>query len=722
MPIFKISPANHLQRKSPFGHNWKTTGMDPHFSVTMTGGPFPAGRYWLSSVGGKGLNELKSPVLYLDVGEGFREQDKRRIAFTSDGNGEFRAAVTIDRPLHAMRFDPTDSDLPQQFSLRQLRLEPFPVKAIAPETKAERPLKVLINLVRLLPSHGGAGGAGRFCLALLEYLPEDMDVRCAIPPHHAELMNTFPMVEFIVCEADDNAHLAEHLSWCDCYVDPLNALRPTSIAPAVATIGVVLDLQHMRMPWFFSAYELEARRREYSYAVGRSNHLIAISDYERQNLAEFYGREDVTVVHLSGFMAEAADELAAKGSGKSSPPAKTPERYLVYPAVPWPHKNHEGLIQAIGILKRRGQSVPLILTNTSGNSEGGKRLARLIELLELEKIVDRKGFLPEADLHALFRHATGMVFPSLYEGFGIPLVDAMKMEVPVLAARNTASAEIGQDACAYFTNIENILTVADDLDRFWNDSDARKALKQKGKVRGNDFSSRKMVDAMAKAIRAAIAARKSGQMPPPAIELREPEFSDLSACVILDQSDKKALERFRAQEDIHHALAEWIGTTDIVVLLDLNLLGDTELIEKLRAVPKLITYDSRKRGALNFAIEEFEIRHNRGRSSIVLSLKTLNQHDASDFRRLRDALQLYGEVHAARFQAGLRDCTVTSPPGEFERVLGYETLRRSHLALTDVLIKRDAMGGLRNGSAAFLNHFVSGCRVVQVPSSLSSRP
>lgn len=717
MPVFKISPKNDLRRKSPFGRTWQTTGIDPYFAVNLTGGPIPAGRYWLTTLGGKGLDQLRSPAVYLDVGEGFREQDKHRIAFIPDGKGEFRAVLTIERPLHAMRFDPSDADFAQYFGLRKLGLEPFPVGEKLP-VSSEPSLKVLINLVRLLPAHGGAGGAGRFCLALLEYLPEDMNVRCAIPPHQAELIAKFPLVDFVVCHADDNAHLAEHLSWCDCYVDPLNALRPTSIDPSVAVIGVVLDLQHMRMPWFFSTHELEARRREYSYAVGRSNHLIAISDYERQNLKDFYGRDDVTVVHLSGFMAEAAEELAAQGKSKQSAPEKTPERYLVYPAVPWPHKNHEGVIQAVGILQRRGQTVPLVLTNTGGNSEGSKRLGCLIDFLRLEKIVDRKGFLPEADLHALFCNATGMVFPSLYEGFGIPLVDAMKMDVPVLAARNTAAAEIGEDACAYFSNIENVLTVADDLAQFWSDDGARANLKRKGKVRGQDFSSRKMVDAMTRAIRAAIEAKKARRQPPPAVELKQPEFSDLSICLLLDKSDPKALAQLRAEDDIHRFLSDRIGTSDIVILLDLNLLEDAELISKLRKVPKLITYDSTKLGALDFAVEEFEIRHNHGRSSMLLSLETLGNRDAADFRRLRDVLQLFGEAHAACFQAGIQDCIVTQDRNEFDRVLGYESLRRSHLALTDVLIKRDAMGGLKNGTANFLNHFVSGCRVVQVPRSL----
>lgn len=717
MPNFKISPANDLRRKSLLGHSWQTTGGDPHFLVELTGGPYPPGRYWLTSVSGKGLDRLPSAALYLDLGNGFCELDKRRVAFVPDGNGEYRAAVTFDRPLYAMRFDPTDVTTQQTFSLHRLGLEPFPFRSESDVGQSTR-LKVLINLVRLLPAHGGAGGAGRFSLALLEYLPDEMDVRCAISSHHAELISQFPLVDFIICHVDDNNHLELHLRWCDCYVDPLNALRPTSIDERTATIGVVHDLQHMHMPWLFSKTELSARRREYAYAIGRSNQLIAFSNYERENLEIFFKRKDVTVVYHTGYMAEAAERNRQIGKLNVKSTAEEPRRYLIYPAVPWPHKNHEGLVQAVEVLRRRGQNVPIVLTNTSGSSEGSKRLARLIELLDLQETVDRKGFLPEADLHDLFRNASGMVFPSLYEGFGIPLVDAMKMEVPVLAARNTAAREVGEDACAYFSNIENVLAAADDIATFWENDAFRDELKQKGKRRGQDFSSRKMVEAMAEAIRAAIANSKTGQLPPAAIERREPEFSDLSVCLVLDHSDAESLEAFRGEADIHGFLASRLGTDDIVILMDLNLLDDSELVSKLRAVPKLITYDSSRHGALDFAVEEFDIRYNRGLSSMVLSFPTLKRHSAADFRRLRDALMLFGEAHAATFQSGLQDCSVAPPRNEFDRVLGYETLRRSHLALTDVLLRRDAMDGLKNGTAAFLNRFVSDVRVVQVPSSL----
>lgn len=714
MLFSKIAPVQDLRWTSRASSRWETTGLDPQFRVEMGKAMLLApGRYWVRSVGGAQLDQLLNPTLYLDTGLGYSEAEAQRICFHADGQGEFCAVMHLDKPLHHLRFDPSDSPSPQGFALRGLAFELLaPARASNPTSR----LKILINLVRLLPAHGGAGGAGRFCLALLEYLPEEMEVRCAIPPHHIALITQFPLVDFHVCHADDNLHLGEHLRWCDCYLDPLNALRPTSIDANVATIGVVLDLQHMRMPWLFSAAELEARRREYAYAIGRSNHLIAISDYERENLKHFYGREDVTVVHLSGFMAEAAAMQPQGGAAREARPRCHDEPYLVYPAVPWPHKNHEGLVQALGILKRRGLAVRTVLTNTSGNSEGGKRLGRLINMLKLEEIVDRKAFLTEDELHSLFEHAAGMVFPSLYEGFGIPLVDAMKMNVPVLAARTAAAAEIGQEACAYFSNIENVLTVADDIAAFWNDAPRREALKQRGKERGQDFSSRAMVTAIGTALRAAIAAKDSDKgLPPAAVEVVGPEFSDLAIFLLLDSSSPEALAELRAQDDVFAFLTRRLGTKDIVIGLDLDLLCDKVLVDKLRKVPRLITFDGSLLSARDFSIQEFDTRYNRGRYAMVLSPGELVRNDAAAFRRLRDNLNIYDQSHAGRFQSGLKDCVVAGPSSDIEQILTFESMRRQQAGIVDIMLKRQAMAGLKNGTLAHLSHFVTACRVVHVP-------
>ena len=88
--------------------------------------------------------------------------------------------------------------------------------------------------------------------ALLTGLPDFFELRAVVAPHHGELVARFPDVEFVVATADDNQQLNTHLDWCNCYIDPLNGLRPSYIPSKVPVLGWVLDLQHMHYPWFFS--------------------------------------------------------------------------------------------------------------------------------------------------------------------------------------------------------------------------------------------------------------------------------------------------------------------------------------------------------------------------------------------------------------------------------------------------------------------------------------
>lgn len=715
MPTFKLHARNDLKRLDRKGMRWEILGMDPFFLLEGPGRePLPAGRYWIKAGAGRHVDELRGGSMYLDTGDGFTEADKQPVSFIRTESGQCVGVITLPKPVFHLRYDPSDTDFGKVFELETLEIEPVLQTArIHPEGTP----RLLINLVRLLPSGGGAGGAGRFALALLEYLPAVMEVRCAIPPHHTGLSVQFPEVDFVVCTADENEQLGKHIAWCDCYLDPLNALRPKTIDPDVPAIGIVLDLQHMEMPWLFSEEELAARRREYRYAISRSDHLIAISDYERRNLEIFYGRRDVTVAHLSGFMAEAIEHARARSSLASPTGAKGGQKpYLIYPAVPWAHKNHEALIQAIAILKQRKIKVPLVLTNTSGNSQGSKRVAEIIQRLDVADVVDRKAFLPEAELHSLFEGATGLVFPSLYEGFGIPLVDAMKMNIPVLAARTSAAEEIGQEACAYFSNVRNVLAMARDIEAFWNDASGRAALVESGKVRGADFQTRKMVACIASAVNAAIAAKSSRTtQPAPTIEIEGPRFNDLHVMVIINEDDADLLRKLPDNQDINVYLEGLAGTKHITVAIDIALAADPVLCARLETVNNLIVYDPSRPHAVDFIVTDFELRYNTGRLSMVTTLGRLASELHLNIRSMYDLLNLHGHASATRIDKTLTDAKLLAVPDEVDGILQYERLRRGHLAVLDVMFNRSLMGGKKNGTSAFLAHYARHSHVVLAP-------
>jgi glycosyltransferase involved in cell wall biosynthesis len=114
------------------------------------------------------------------------------------------------------------------------------------------------------------------------------------------------------------------------------------------------------------------------------------------------------------------------------------EQFLLYPARPWPHKNHARLLQAFALLRRERPELKLVLTG--GRHKGGAAPPG----------VDVRGLVSADELASLYRRAACLVFPSLYEGFGQPPLEAMASGCPVAASNIPAIAEACGEAAALF--------------------------------------------------------------------------------------------------------------------------------------------------------------------------------------------------------------------------------------------------------------------------------
>jgi glycosyltransferase involved in cell wall biosynthesis len=222
---------------------------------------------------------------------------------------------------------------------------------------------------------------------------------------------------------------------------PLSVMVPAVERPPAAT--TVLDLQHEYYPGFFSGAERAYRRVVYGWTARRSRLLIAISAHVKETLVERLGvaPERVRVIHL-GVDLE-----------RFSPDDRVREPFLLYPANRWPHKNHERLFEALALIRRQRPDVRLVLT---GVGHEGKPAPAGVE---------SRGRVSDAELVELYRTASALVFPSLYEGFGQPPIEAMACGCPVAASNRTALPEICGDAARYFdpTSAEEIASTVLDV-------------------------------------------------------------------------------------------------------------------------------------------------------------------------------------------------------------------------------------------------------------------
>ena len=207
---------------------------------------------------------------------------------------------------------------------------------------------------------------------------------------------------------------------------PLSVMLPRVERPAAA--ATVHDLQHELYPQFFPRAELLYRRIVYGWTLRRSRLVIAISEHARETLIERAGLtpERVRTIHLG------IDHERFRPDGRARDPI------LLYPANRWPHKNHDRLFEAFGLVRRERSELRLVLTG-SGHDRA-----------QLPKGVEARGRVSDDELVELYRSAACLVFPSLYEGFGLPPLEAMACGCPVAVARATSLPEVCGDAAEYF--------------------------------------------------------------------------------------------------------------------------------------------------------------------------------------------------------------------------------------------------------------------------------
>ena len=163
-----------------------------------------------------------------------------------------------------------------------------------------------------------------------------------------------------------------------------------------------------------------------------------------------------------------------------------PPRYVLYPANTWRHKNHARLIEALARYRdETGEALALVLTGVGKEGEAGLKAA--VDRDGLADSVHLLGYVPRADLPALYAGAACLVFPSLFEGFGIPLVEAMLVGCPVAASNATSIPEVVGDAAILF-DPRDPSDIARAIAAIVRDPTAAAELARRGRARVERFS------------------------------------------------------------------------------------------------------------------------------------------------------------------------------------------------------------------------------------------
>lgn len=226
---------------------------------------------------------------------------------------------------------------------------------------------------------------------------------------------------------------------------------PTYAEKDIPLVAIAYDLQHLDYQFFFSDQEQEHRTKFIVELLNKSQKVICISYFTRQSFIKHFKTpiQKLAVVPIS--IHERLVKLnESTVIGHLTSLGLAGRKYAFYPANYWPHKNHRILLTAYGIYKKQFPNSCLDLVFTGALEHEENQLKEAVALMGLNENVLFLGFLNEEVLTAVWQGCQCLIFPSLYEGFGIPTLEAMKFGKPVLSSNAASLPEVGGDAVIYF--------------------------------------------------------------------------------------------------------------------------------------------------------------------------------------------------------------------------------------------------------------------------------
>jgi len=274
-----------------------------------------------------------------------------------------------------------------------------------------------------------------------------------------------------------------------------------------------MDLSYIHYPEMFKKNDLYQLKHWTSYSVKNASKVIAISESTKNDIIKNYkqslradalkvARENVVVVY-PGIKVK-SQKLKVKSTMQNISLLK--EKYgiegqfILFVGTLQPRKNIVRLIDAFSRLKRI-TNLQLVIVGKKGWLY--QDILAAPKKFEIEDRVKFLDFVPDEDLSAFYQNAICFILPSLYEGFGLPVLEAMKYGCPVLASNVSSLPEAGGDAALYFDPL-NVDDIAQKIEQVLKDNTLRRKMKEKGFEQAKKFSWEKAAEKTLEVLRGVV--------------------------------------------------------------------------------------------------------------------------------------------------------------------------------------------------------------------------
>ena len=368
--------------------------------------------------------------------------------------------------------------------------------------------KVGINLLWLVP--GVVGGSETYTTRLLHGLVErssETDYTLFALPQfadaHPELAKSFKIAYAPVSGQWKSFRIAGENSWlaAQCrrrHIDLLHHAGGTiPLVHPARSVLTIHDLQYLYYPEYFTRAKLTYLKTMVPRSAEVARLVLTPSEYTRRTVIERLNIDPSIVVVVP----HGISPRTLKAPGEARSRYGITGRFFLYPAITYPHKNHLVLIDAFAKVLDDFPETMLVLTGAKGSME--VRIAKEVAKLGIHDRVLRLGYIPSPDLDALYNEAVALTFPSRFEGFGAPVLEAMARRCPVIAADATALPEVVEDA-GYLVSPDNAEQWAHAMTYLLTDADQRDELAVAGLKRAMEFTWSRAADVLEDSYRHAL--------------------------------------------------------------------------------------------------------------------------------------------------------------------------------------------------------------------------
>ncbi len=266
----------------------------------------------------------------------------------------------------------------------------------------------------------------------------------------------------------------------------------------IKSVVTIHDLIHERFPQQYNPIDVRIYRRKFHYACIHADRVIAVSEQTKKDVVEFYKiNENKTSVCYQSCNPSFGETISAEEKERVRKLYHLPSQFFLYVGSIIERKNLLNICKALFLL-RNELMIPLVVIGDGGRYKQQVKDyilqngvdQRIIFLSENTAAKNSKEFQTAHDFPAIYQSALAMIYPSFFEGFGIPVLEALWSRLPVITSSTSCLPEVGGDA-AFYVNPSSAEEIAHGMKRIHDDSAFAKNLTEKGWRQAQNFTPEK---------------------------------------------------------------------------------------------------------------------------------------------------------------------------------------------------------------------------------------